>query len=58
MEMIRTGEVKEDSDEYISPLDELFDHLETKNPEHIALKYYRSYHSGRGKISEIHFKSP
>ncbi|SMC62349.1 VirD4-like conjugal transfer protein, CD1115 family [Papillibacter cinnamivorans] len=49
MEMIRAGEVKEDNDEYISPLDELFDHLETKNPEHIALKYYRSYHSGSGK---------
>jgi type IV secretion system protein VirD4 len=49
MEMIRAGEVKEDNDEYISPLDELFDHLETKNSEHIALKYYRSYHSGSGK---------
>lgn len=49
MEMIRAGEVKEDNDEYISPLDELFDHLETKNPEHIALKYYLSYHSGSGK---------
>lgn len=49
MEMIRAGEVKEDNDEYQSPLDELFDRLERRNPEHIALKYYRSYHSGSGK---------
>lgn len=49
MEMIRAGEVREDDDEYQSPLDELFDRLERRNPEHIALKYYRSYHSGSAK---------
>ena len=27
----------------------LFERLESRNPEHIALKYYRSYHSGSGK---------
>jgi len=30
-------------------LDELFDRLEMRNPEHIALKYYRNYHSGSAK---------
>lgn len=49
MEMIRAGEVKEDDDDYLSPLDILFKRLEMKNPEHIALKYYKSYHSGSGK---------
>ena len=49
MDMIRAGEVKEDDDEFKSPLDILFDLLEERNPEHIALKYYRSYHSGSGK---------
>jgi len=49
MEMIRAGEVKEDDDEYMSVLDMLFERLEMKDPEHIALKYYRSYHSGSGK---------
>ena len=49
MEMIQAGEVKEDNDEYLSPLDILFKRLEMKNPEHIALKYYRSYRSGSGK---------
>ena len=32
-----------------SPLDELFDRLEMRNPEHIALKYYRNYRSGSAK---------
>ena len=49
MELLRAGEVKEDDDSYISPLDELFDRLEMENPEHIALKYYRDYHSGSAK---------
>ena len=49
MEMIRAGEVKEDNDEFQSSLDELFERLEMRNPEHIALKYYRAYHSGSGK---------
>ena len=49
MEMIRAGEVKEDDDDFRSTLDILFEKLEGKNPEHIALKYYKSYHSGSGK---------
>jgi len=46
MEMIRAGDVKENDDEYESPLDILFSELELRDPEHIALKYYRGYHSG------------
>lgn len=49
MEMIRAGDVKEDDEGYKSTLDLLFERLEMRNPEHIALKYYRSYHSGSGK---------
>ena len=49
MELLRAGEVREDDDSYVSPLDELFDRLEMVNPEHIALKYYRDYHSGSAK---------
>ena len=49
MEMLRAGEVHEDDDSYLSPLDVLFDRLEVKNPEHIAVKYYRDYHSGSAK---------
>lgn len=49
MEMIRAGEVRENDDTFTSPLDELFDRLEKRNPEHIAVKYYRNYRSGSGK---------
>ena len=49
MEMLRAGEVREDDDSYQSPLDELFDRLEMKTPDHIAVKYYRDYRSGSAK---------
>ena len=49
MELLRAGEVHEDDDTYISPLDVLFNRLESENPEHIAVKYYRDYHSGSAK---------
>ena len=49
MEMLRAGEVKEDDDNFVSPLDILFNQLEVENPNHIALKYYRDYHSGSAK---------
>ena len=49
MELLRAGEVKEDDEMYISPLDILFNRLESKEPDHIAVKYYRDYHSGSAK---------
>lgn len=49
MEMLRAGEVREEDEEYNSILDELFNILEDNNPDHIALKYYRSYRSGSAK---------
>ena len=49
MELLRAGEVREDDDSYCSPLDELFDRLEQNDSAHIALKYYRDYHSGSAK---------
>lgn len=49
LDLIRQGEVSEEQTDLISPLDELFERLETQKPDHIALKYYRSYHSGSAK---------
>lgn len=49
MEMLRAGELHEDDDYYVSPLDKLFNNLEHTNPYHIAVKYYRDYHSGSAK---------
>lgn len=49
MEMIRAGAIEDEEEQSYSPLDMLFYELESKNPEHIAVKYYRSYHSGSNK---------
>ena len=49
MEMLRAADVREDCDEYTSPLDELFERLEMREPDHIAVKYYKGYHSGSAK---------
>ena len=49
MEMIMEIEVKEFDENYKSPLDILFMKLEERNPNHIALKYYKTFKSGAGK---------
>ena len=49
LEMLRAGEVNEDNDKQDSPLDRLFQRLELKDTNHIALKYYRDYRSGSAK---------
>ena len=49
MEMLHAADVREDDDQYQSPLDELFDRLEMRSPDHIALKYYHDYRSASGK---------
>ena len=49
MEMLRAADVREECEEYASPLDELFERLEMRNPDHIAVKYYKNYHSGSAK---------
>ena len=49
MEMLRAGEVREDDEDYISPLDNLFYDLELKEPEHIAVRFYNNYKKGAGK---------
>ena len=36
MELLRAAEVREEDEEYQSPVDELFDRLEMKQPDHIA----------------------
>ena len=55
LEMIRAGELPDDEGGSqdmtpYSPLDEMFfERLEKRAPDHIALKYYRSYRSGSTK---------
>ena len=49
MEMLRAGAIEDEEDNRPSPLDNLFSDLMMDNPDHIALKYYHSYHSGSAK---------
>ena len=49
MEMLRAGDVSEEDEAYYSPLDSLFFELEEKEPDHIAVKYYKDYRSGSAK---------
>ena len=49
MEMLRAGSIEDEEEPRPSPLDNLFSELEYENPDHIALKYYHSYHSGSAK---------
>ena len=49
MEMLRAGVIEDEEEPRPSPLDNLFSELEYVNPDHIALKYYHSYHSGSAK---------
>lgn len=49
MEMLRAGAIENEEDSRPAPLDYLFADLEMDRPDHIALKYYRSYHAGSAK---------
>ena len=48
-EMIKVAKPKEDEEDYESPLDILFKRLESRSPNHIAVKYYKDFRVGAGK---------
>ena len=49
IEMLRAGQIEDEDSPIPSTLDILFNNLELKNPNHIAVKYYKDYHSGSAK---------
>ena len=49
MEMLEAAEVREEDEEYESPLDILFARLEMRNSESIAVRQYRIFKMGAGK---------
>lgn len=49
MEMLATAEVREEDEEYESPLDILFARLEMRDPGSIAVKQYHVFKMGAGK---------
>lgn len=52
MTMLAYADVKEDKDDYISPLDLLFSQLEKNKPDHIAVRQYKVYKQSAGKTAK------
>ena len=52
MEMLNYAEVKEDEEDYESPLDELFKRLEIIDSNSLALKQYKIYKQAAGKTAK------
>lgn len=52
MEMLGSAQVKEEDEDYESPLDILFDRLEMREPDSIAVKQYHIYKQAAGKTAK------
>lgn len=52
LEMIDASEVREDDENYMNPVDRLFEALEKKNPSHFAVKQYKKYKLAAGKTAK------
>lgn len=52
MEMLGSAQVKEKDEDYESPLDILFDRLEMRDPDSIAVKQYHIYKQAAGKTAK------
>ena len=52
MEMLGSAQVKEEDEEYQSPLDILFERLEMRKPDSIAVKQYQIYKQAAGKTAK------
>ncbi|KXU40720.1 VirD4-like conjugal transfer protein, CD1115 family [[Clostridium] innocuum] len=52
LEMIDASEVREDDENFMNPVDRLFEALEKKNPSHFAVKQYKKYKLAAGKTAK------
>lgn len=50
MYMIENGGAREDSDDFQSPLDLLFEALEEEDPDHIAVREYKIFKQAAGDV--------
>ena len=50
MRVLEYAEVREDDDEYISPLDLLFRAMEREKPESVALRQYKVFKQAAGVV--------
>ena len=52
LEFINASEAREDDEEFKNPVDELFEELEQKKPEHFAVRQYKKYKLAAGKTAK------
>ena len=52
MRVLEYAEVREEDDEYLSPLDILFQAMERENPESVALRQYKVFKQSAGKTAK------
>ena len=52
LEMIDASEAREDDENFKNPVDELFEELEEKAPEHFAVRQYKKYKLAAGKTAK------
>ncbi len=52
MTMLSYAEVREDRDDYVSPLDLLFHQLERTRPDHVAVRQWKVYKQSAGKTAK------
>lgn len=52
MEMLRLAEVREDDEDFKSPLDIMFDELKQEKPDHFAVKQYDIFKMAAGKTAK------
>jgi len=50
--LLSLAEVKEDDEDFMSPLDIIFEELKAENPDHFAAKQYESYKLAAGKTAK------
>ena len=50
LEFINASEAREDDEEFRNPVDELFEELEQKKPEHFAVRQYKKYKLAAGVV--------
>lgn len=50
LEFINASEAREDDEEFKNPVDELFEELEKKKPEHFAVRQYKKYKLAAGVV--------
>ena len=52
MYLLENAAVKEEDEEYQSPVDKLFEELEEKNPDHVAVKEWKVFKQAAGKTAK------